>query len=164
MTYVTTCAISGYMASPYRFGTLGAPDKATSVEGPRRPTQASHRRLVITMVAGLVLIGGGLTMWAVGRSSVPVQEPPTPPSVSTASQALTGELLEANKALKLTQQETVDQLQIVQDQLAAQKLETKRLTEQITDLTEKLEALQTTVSNLPASSSTSAVLASKSHH
>lgn len=150
------------MGSPYRVRPLGAPDKATSVEGPRRPTHASHQRLVITVVAGLALIGAGLTMWAVGRSAVAVPGPRVP-VVSTASQPLSDEILATAKALKVTQQETIDQLQIVQDQLAAQKLETKKLAEQITDITEKLEALQTSVGNLPASSSTSAVLASKSH-
>jgi uncharacterized coiled-coil protein SlyX len=46
----------------------------------------------------------------------------------------------------------VDQLQVVQDQLVAQRAETKRLSEQIAELTEKLDALQQSVANLPAPS------------
>jgi uncharacterized coiled-coil protein SlyX len=41
----------------------------------------------------------------------------------------------------VTQQQAVDQLQVVQGQLAAQKPETKRLSEQIAAVTEKLDAL-----------------------
>ena len=41
------------------------------------------------------------------------------------------ELLETAKGLQVTQQQAVDQLQVVQDQLAAQKAETKKLSEQI---------------------------------
>jgi uncharacterized coiled-coil protein SlyX len=39
----------------------------------------------------------------------------------------------------------VDQLQVVQDQLVAQRAETKRLSEQIAKLTERLDALQQSV-------------------
>jgi uncharacterized coiled-coil protein SlyX len=56
------------------------------------------------------------------------------------------------KGLQVTQQQAVDQLQVVQDQLAAQKAETKRLSEQIAAVTEKLGALQQSVADIPASS------------
>jgi septal ring factor EnvC (AmiA/AmiB activator) len=62
------------------------------------------------------------------------------------------DLLETTKGLQVTQQQAVDQLQVVQDQLAAQKAETKRLAEEIAALTEKLGALQQPVSDIPASS------------
>jgi len=51
-------------------------------------------------------------------------------------------LIETTKGLRITQQQAVDQLQVVQDQLVAQKVETKKLSEQIATLTEKLNALQ----------------------
>jgi uncharacterized coiled-coil protein SlyX len=59
-------------------------------------------------------------------------------------------LLETTKGLEVTQQQAVDQLQIVQDQLAAQQAETKKLSKQIATLTEKLDALQQSVANIPA--------------
>ena len=62
------------------------------------------------------------------------------------------ELLETTKGLEVTQQQAVDQLQIVQDQLVAQQNETKKLSEQIATLTEKLDALQRSVANIPAPS------------
>ena len=63
-----------------------------------------------------------------------------------------GSLLETTKGLEVTQQQAVDQLQIVQDQLLVQQSETKRLSEQITTLAERLDALQQSVANIPASS------------
>ena len=62
------------------------------------------------------------------------------------------ELLETAKGLEVTQQQAVDQLQIVQDQLVTQQTETKKLSDQIATLTEKLEALQQSVANIPAPS------------
>jgi uncharacterized coiled-coil protein SlyX len=53
---------------------------------------------------------------------------------------------------KVTQQQAIDQLQVVQDQLVAQQTETKKLSEQIATLTEKLDALQQSVANIPAPS------------
>ena len=63
------------------------------------------------------------------------------------------ELLETTKGLQITQQQAVDQLQVVHDQLVAQRAETKRLSEQIAELTEKLDALQQSVANLSVPSS-----------
>jgi uncharacterized coiled-coil protein SlyX len=126
-------------------------------QGPRRPTLEGYQHMVVTMVAGLVLIAGGaLTIWE-ARRSPPAVPAPAPPTVS---RPLTDELLGTTKALQATQQETIDQLQVVQDQLAAQKLETKKLADEIAEITEKLAVVQ---SNLPAASSTSVVL-TKPHH
>jgi uncharacterized coiled-coil protein SlyX len=52
-------------------------------------------------------------------------------------------------------------LQVVQDQLVAQKAEMKKLSEQITAVTEKLEALQQSVADIPAPAPGSPP---KSHH
>ena len=61
-------------------------------------------------------------------------------------------VLETTRGLQLTQQQAVDQLQVVQDQLVAQKAETKKLTEQVAILTEKLQTLQQSVAEIPAPS------------
>jgi uncharacterized coiled-coil protein SlyX len=147
------------MGSPYRIATPGgAPNKAISLDGPQRPTHAVYWRMIVATVTGAALIaGGGVAIWAAERSATVAPAP----AVITASRLPSDDSSQATRALQATQQETIDQLQIVQDELAAQKIETKKLSDQIVDLTEKLEAVQ---SNLPAASSTSAVLASKSHH
>jgi chromosome segregation ATPase len=59
------------------------------------------------------------------------------------------QLVEKTKGLEATQQESIDQLQVVQDQLqtmkrlmAAQQADTKRLSEQVTTLNESIENLR----------------------
>ena len=100
----------------------------------------AHRQLIIPLVAAFVLVGGGsMTVWSFSASK------------AVASRA-SDELLETTKGLEVTQQQAVDQLQIVQDQLVAQQNETKKLSEQIATLTEKLDALQRSVANIPAPS------------
>ena len=100
----------------------------------------ARRRVIIPLVAAFVLIGGGwMTVWAFSGSK------------EVAPRA-SDELLETTKGLEVTQQQAVDQLQVVQDQLVAQQTETKKLSEQIATLTEKLEALQQSVANIPAPS------------
>ncbi|MCP4621786.1 MAG: hypothetical protein GY844_35735 [Bradyrhizobium sp.] len=61
------------------------------------------------------------------------------------------QLVEKTKGLEATQQESIDQLQVMQDQLqtvrrllAFQQADTKRLSEQITTLTESVEGLRQT--------------------
>ena len=101
----------------------------------------SHQRLIIPAAAAFVFIvvgtslvrGFGGTMAAAPNSSV--AHAPTVEQVSN-------EILETAKGLGITQQQAVDQLQVIQDQLVAQKAETKQLSDQIAALTEKLNALQ----------------------
>jgi uncharacterized coiled-coil protein SlyX len=127
-------------------------DGALSLQGQQQAAQAMRRRLVTTFVAALVLIGGGwITLWAAGGSPA-VAPTPHVPAASGVSRRPSDELLETTKGLQVTQQQAVDQLQVVQDQLAAQQAETKRLSEQIAKLTERLDALQPSVANLPARS------------
>lgn len=59
------------------------------------------------------------------------------------------QLVEKTKGLEQTQQESIDQLQVVQDQLqtmrrllAAQQADTKRLSEQVSGLTELIDSLR----------------------
>jgi uncharacterized coiled-coil protein SlyX len=109
--------------------------------------QARRRRLIVPLVAGFVLIGAGWTMvWAFGGSRAVAPSP----GVTTASATSSDELIETTKGLELTQQQTVDQLQVVQDRLAAQQTETKKLSEQIATLIEKLHALEQSVASIPA--------------
>ena len=94
-------------------------------------------QLIIPLVAAFVLIGGGWTVWAFSATK---EDAPRASDV----------LLETTKGLEVTQQQAVDQLQIVQEQLAAQQAETKKLSKQIATLTEKLDALQQSVTNIAA--------------
>jgi uncharacterized coiled-coil protein SlyX len=110
------------------------------------------RRLRVLAVAlAVMLIGLGCALvWDFGgRSGAAL-----PPSASTVPvptrEQISDEILETAKGLQVTQQQAVDQLRVVQDQLAAQKAETKKLSEQIAAVTEKLDALQRSVVDIPA--------------
>jgi uncharacterized coiled-coil protein SlyX len=107
----------------------------------RAAVWARQRRMIIPLVAAFILLGGGLSIvWGFSGVSSPARE------------QVPNELLETAKGLEVTQQQAVDQLQVVQDQLAAQQTETKRLSEQIAMLAEKLDALQQSVAHIPAPS------------
>jgi len=68
------------------------------------------------------------------------------------------QLVEKTKGLEATQQESIDQLQVVQDQLltvrrllAAQQADTRKLSEQVGTLTEAIEGLRQSFASAPAS-------------
>jgi uncharacterized coiled-coil protein SlyX len=99
---------------------------------------AGIRQLWIFAVAlAIILIGLGCVLLQRGVGSSAGS-----PSSATAREQVSIELLETTKGLQATQQQAVDQFQVVQDQLVVQKAETKKLSEQIAALTEKLNALQ----------------------
>jgi uncharacterized coiled-coil protein SlyX len=66
-----------------------------------------------------------------------------------ARKAASPDLIEITRALGLTQQQAIDQLQVVQDLLASQRAETERLAGQVESLNEKLDALQKSVASSP---------------
>jgi uncharacterized coiled-coil protein SlyX len=113
---------------------------------------AGVRRLRVFAVAlAIVLVGLGCAMfWGFGSSTVAALPSSAGAGSAPARELLADEILETAKGLQVTQQQAVDELQVVQDQLAAQKAETKRLSDQIATLTEKLDALQGPVANVPA--------------
>jgi uncharacterized protein HemX len=108
----------------------------------------------IRLAAGaliVILLGiGGITLWRAYSGSSP-----EPDRVVVARQLqvrtaqASEQLVEKTKGLEVTQQESIDQLQVVQDQLqtvkrllAAQQADTKRLSEQVTGLTEAIDGLR----------------------
>jgi uncharacterized coiled-coil protein SlyX len=108
---------------------------------------AGARRQLSIFAVGLAVILIGLG-WVVLQRAFSGNSPPGSSIVATmAPEQVSKELLETTKGLQATQQQAVDQLQVVQDQLVAQKAETKKLSEQIATVTEKLEALQQSVAN-----------------
>jgi uncharacterized protein HemX len=114
----------------------------------------------------LVLGAGSIAVW---RSTTGSSPEPERVAVNRQLQARTAaaseQLVEKTKGLEATQQESIDQLQLVQDQLqtvrrllAAQQTETKRLSDQVGSLTGAIEGLRQSfataqtsdVSNAPA--------------
>src|ERR1700736_1099358 len=108
----------------------------------------------IALAAGalvIIMLGvGGIALWRAYTGTSPEQDRVV---VSRQLQARTAQaseqLVEKTKGLEATQQESIDQLQVVQDQLqtvrrvlAAQQADSKRLSEQVSGLTEAIEGLR----------------------
>ena len=80
------------------------------------------------------------------------------------------QLVEKAKGLEATQQESIDQLQVVQDQLAtvrrllaAQQTDTKKLSEQVTTLTESIDGLRQSFASTPSDPGPSARKPGRKH-
>jgi uncharacterized coiled-coil protein SlyX len=105
---------------------------------------------VLAAALAVILIGAGCAMiWGFGSGSVAALPPSATAIPVPAHGQVSDEILETAKGLQVTQQQAIDQLQVVQDQLAAQKAETKKLSEQMAAMTEKLDALQQSVASMP---------------
>jgi uncharacterized coiled-coil protein SlyX len=98
----------------------------------------------------IILIGlGGVLFWAFGSSTVAALPSSASAVSAPAREQVSNEILETAKGLGITQQQAVDELQVVQDQLAVQKAETEKLSEQIAAVTEKLDVLQQSIAIIP---------------
>jgi uncharacterized protein HemX len=118
---------------------------------------------IVLAAAALVVLLTGVASMAAWRAYTGVS-PETDRAVAARQlQARTAQvseqLVEKAKGLEATQQESIDQLQMVQDQLqtmkrvlAAQQAEAKRLSEQVSGLTEAIDGLRQSFASVQASS------------
>jgi uncharacterized protein HemX len=114
----------------------------------------AHGSQPIALAAGtlmVILLGvGGIALWRATTGTAPEQDRVVAARQLQARTAQASEqLVEKTKGLEVTQQESIDQLQVVQDQLqtvkrllAAQQADTKRLSEQVAGLTEAIDGLR----------------------
>ncbi|MCK1742106.1 hypothetical protein IVA80_14865 [Bradyrhizobium sp. 139] len=108
--------------------------------------------IALTAVALLLLIAGvtSIAIWRAYTGAAPETGRVVASRQLQARTAQASEqLVEKTKGLEATQQESIDQLQVVQDQLqtmkrlmAAQQADTKRLSEQVTMLNESIDSLR----------------------
>src|SRR5674476_438731 len=122
----------------------------------------------IALAAGalvVILLGvGGIALWRGYTGTVPEQDRVIVARQLQARTAQASEqLVEKTKGLEATQQESIDQLQVVQDQLqtvrrllAAQQAETKRLSEQVSGLTEAIAGLRQSFASAQGSETSAA--------
>jgi Tfp pilus assembly protein PilE len=112
--------------------------------------------------AALVIVVVGvtsITVWRAYTGSAPETERVVATRQLQARAAQASEqLVEKTKGLEATQQESIDQLQVVQDQLqtvrrllAAQQTDTKKLSEQVGTLTEAIDGLRQSFASTRAS-------------
>src|SRR6202163_4626896 len=98
----------------------------------------------------LVLGIGSIALWRAYTGNAPETDRVAATRQLQARTAQASEqLVEKTKGLEATQQESIDQLQVIQDQLqtvrrilAAQQADSKRLSEQVSGLTEAIEGLR----------------------
>jgi uncharacterized protein YoxC len=108
----------------------------------------------------LVVIGiGSIALWRAYTGNAPETDRVVATRQLQARTAQASEqLVEKTKGLEATQQETIDQLQVVQDQLqtvrrllASQQADTRKLSEQVGGLTEAIEGLRRSFASAQAS-------------
>jgi uncharacterized protein HemX len=108
----------------------------------------------------LIVLGvGGIALWRGYTGTSPEQDRVVAARQLQVRAAQASEqLVEKTKGLEATQQESIDQLQVVQDQLqtvrrllAAQQADTKRLSEQVSGLTEAIDGLRQSFASTQAS-------------
>lgn len=108
--------------------------------------------IALTAAALLLLIAGvtSIAIWRAYTGAAPEADRVVASRQLQARTAQASEqLVEKTKGLEATQQESIDQLQVVQDQLltmkrlmAAQQADTKRLSEQVAALNESIDGLR----------------------
>ena len=116
-----------------------------------------------TVALAIVLLGiGSITLWRVYTGTTPETDRVVATRQLQARTAQASEqLVEKTKGLEATQQESIDQLQVVQDQLltvrrllAAQQADTRKLSEQVGTLTESIDGLRQSFASTQASEPT----------
>jgi flagellar motility protein MotE (MotC chaperone) len=120
---------------------------------PSNPLLRLGSQPIALTAAALLLLFAGVTSIAIWRAYTGAA-PETDRVVASrqlqvrAAQA-SEQLVEETKGLEATQQESIDQLQVVQDQLqtmkkllASQQADTKRLSEQVANLNESIDGLR----------------------
>ena len=108
----------------------------------------------------IVVLGvGSIALWRAYTGSAPETDRVVATRQLQARAAQASEqLVEKTKGLEATQQESIDQLQMVQDQLqtvrrllAAQQTDTRKLSEQVATLTEAVDGLRQSYASTRAS-------------
>jgi uncharacterized protein YoxC len=126
------------------------------------PIARLGKQPIAIAAAALVIVVLGVSFITLWRSYTG-RAPDTDRAVATrqmqarATQA-SEQLVEKTKGLEATQQESIDQLQMVQDQLqtvrrllATQQADSKKLSEQVSTLTEAIEGLRQSFASAQAS-------------
>lgn len=112
----------------------------------------SGQPILIAAIAFVVVVLGigSIAMWRAYTGNAPETDRVAATRQLQARTAQASEqLVEKTKGLEATQQESIDQLQVVQDQLqtvrrllASQQADTKKLSEQVGSLTESIDGLR----------------------
>jgi septal ring factor EnvC (AmiA/AmiB activator) len=116
---------------------------------PRKDSEAAtrhiHGRLIGGAVAALVIVAAAFIWRITASPSPPIASALASPVAGAAAAAknpVLDELVEATKALEVSQQQAIDQLQVVQELLGSQQAEIKKTSGEVAALSDKLESLR----------------------
>ena len=135
---------------------------------PVTPTSSFGGQPIVIGLAALmaIVLGiGAIAAWRAYTGTAPETDRvvATRQMQARATQA-SEQLVEKTKGLEVTQQESIDQLQVVQDQLqmvrrllAAQQADTRKLSEQLATLTESVDGLRQSFASTRADDATPSV-------
>ena len=104
-------------------------------------------RMVVVAMAALLVIGGALA-WRIGVSSSNDPNQLAKLAMPQGNPVL-DRLVDTTRALESSQQQAVDQLQVMQDMLSSQQTETKKASDRVALLSGKLDALQQSFASIP---------------
>jgi uncharacterized protein HemX len=148
-----------------------SPARAPKTARPQADNRSGLARIgtqpIALTAAALCLILAGvvsIALWRVYTGHSPETDRAVAVRALQARTAQASEqLVEKTKGLEQTQQESIDQLQVVQDQLqtmrrllASQQADTKRLSEQVSGLAEAIDGLRQSFASVQANDSTPA--------
>jgi len=108
-----------------------------------------NSRLLVGAVAALLIVAGAFA-WRVTASPPPAQLAAVVSPAPPAKNPVLDELVETTKALEASQQQAVDQLQVLQQLLTSQQAEARKASGQVAALNAKLETLQQSFASIPA--------------
>ncbi len=166
--------LSALVRKSFRLGALNLMIYLTA-DNPKGSSLARMGGQPIALAAAALLLlvasAGSIALWRAytGISPEPDRVVAARQLQVRAAQA-SEQLVEKTKGLEATQQESIDQLQLVQDQLqtlrrqlAAQQADSKRLSEQVAGLTESIDGLRQSFASVQSSDAAPAATHRSSH-
>jgi uncharacterized coiled-coil protein SlyX len=121
------------------------------IDATYRSKQGAHRlgapvnRVIATAVAAVLIVGGAM-LWRINATAPVVSAAKTAAPVKNAA---IDELVGTTKALDVSQQQVVDQLQLMQDMLTSQQAEMKKTSDRVAALNANLESLRQSFASAP---------------
>jgi uncharacterized coiled-coil protein SlyX len=118
-------------------------------------TRHSHGRLMVGALAALLIVAGAF-VWRLASGPPPTIAALTAkaaaPATNSATNPVLDQLVEATRALEVSQQQAIDQLQELQQLLTTQQAEARKSSGEVAALSDKLEALRQSFASAPTSS------------